>query len=365
MNEKEWVSPSQIAMLLLAFTLGSSIVFIPGPVIAAAGNGAWLSVIISGAAGIPGLLSILYLHHIYPSKSSFQYLGDVFGKWMGTLFSLLILFVLILMISNITVGVGSFFSSTMMLETPTYVFNFLILMVCALTALAGIEVTARLFVLFLMMMLATIFVILFLDLGKYHPDNLLPQLAEGISPIMHGAIINHGFPYSEMFVFSALLFFIRPAKNESTGKFMFFAYFANMIIFLGVVLCASMIFGKAAGTRNFTLYEMARVIEITGVFERIEMIAGITLIAGSYIKSTIALLALSSGFAHIFKLKDSRTVILPVSLLMFFISMSMFSTEMESNTFWTLIWPAITTCATIPIVLAAVVTLIKNAFKGS
>ncbi|KAE9133843.1 hypothetical protein PF010_g2662 [Phytophthora fragariae] len=164
-----------------------------------------------------------------------------------------------------------------------------------------------------------------------------------------------------MFVFSAILYYVRPAKKEPLGKLLIAAYFANMVIFLAVVLCASMVFGKAAGERSFSLYEMARVIEIPGIFERIEAIAGITLIAGSYIKTTIALLALSSALAHLLKLKDSRSVILPLTLLLLFISLTMFTTEMESHTFWTLIWPAVTTCATVPIILAALVHVMKRA----
>ncbi|MBW7456510.1 GerAB/ArcD/ProY family transporter [Paenibacillus sepulcri] len=362
MKQNEMISPSQMAMLLLAFTLGSSIVFIPTPVISAAGNGAWMSIILAAAAGVPGLLSVLYLHRIFPDKSSIQYLGDVFGRWIGSVFTIIILFVMVLMIANITVGAGVFFTTTMMLDTPLYIFHSLILFVSALTALAGIEVAARMFSLSLLIMLATIMIILVFDLGKYHPTHLLPLFTGGALPVLHGAILIHGFPYSEIFVFSLLLFYVRPARNEPLGRMLISAYAVNMIIFLAVVLCASMIFGQAAGQRNFALYEMARVLEIPGFAVRIEAISGITLIAGSYIKSTIALIALSSGIARILKLKDSRSVILPLTLLLLFMSLTMFSTQMESRISWSVIVPAVNVLATTPIVLGAVITLIKRSF---
>ncbi|MBW7457454.1 GerAB/ArcD/ProY family transporter [Paenibacillus sepulcri] len=363
MNHKDFVSPSQMALLLLAFTLGSSIVFIPNPVIHAASNSAWISVVISGTAGIPGLLSVLYLYRIYPDKSSIQYLGDIFGKWIGTVFAVLMLLAIVRMTANIVIGVGAFFTTTMMLGTPLYEFHVLILLVAALTALAGIEVTARLFNLFLLVMLATIILILLFGMGNYHPANLLPQFTGGISPILHGAIINFGFPYSEIFTFSILLYFVRPARNEPLGRLLFSVYALNMLIFIMVVLCATMTFGSGAGHRNFTLYVMARVTHISGFVERSDAIAGITLIAGSYIKATIALISLSSGIAHLLKLKDSRSVILPLVLLLLFMSLTTYSTQMESSITWYLIVPAINMCATIPIILAAVTTMIKRGFR--
>ncbi|TBL79844.1 GerAB/ArcD/ProY family transporter [Paenibacillus thalictri] len=336
MRPKERISPSQMALMLCAFMLGSSIVFIPSPAIAAAGNDTWLSLLLSGALGMLGLASVLYLHRLFPDMSFIQYFNIVFGRWVGTVLGAFILLVLVVMIANITVGVGAFFTSTMMVDTPIYVFNTLILIVSALTARAGVEVMARMFSFFLIVMLATIVIILICNMTNYHAGDLLPQFAKGVKPIIHGMIIMYGFPYSELFVFAALLGFVRPLKSEPLGKLMYTAYLVNVATFLAVILCSIMVFGLGAGERKFSLYELARVIELPGFIERVEAVAGITLITGSYIKSTIALLALSTGLSHLLNLKDPRAVIYPLTLLMIFLSLTMFSTEMEAQTFWTL-----------------------------
>jgi spore germination protein KB len=359
MKQKERISPSQMAMMLCAFTIGSSIVFIPSPAIAAAGNDTWLALFIAGAAGVPGLASVLYLHRLFPDMSFIQYFTLIFGRWIGAIISAFILLVLIVMITNITVGVGAFFTSTMMVDTPSYVFHTLILLVAALSVRAGIENMARMFSLFLLVMLATIVIILISNLFMYHAEDLLPQFANGIKPIVHGAIIMYGFPYSEVFVFATLLGFVRPKKNEPLAKLMFTAYFINVATFLAVILCSIMVFGPAAGERKFSLYEMARVIELPGIIERIEAVSGITLIAGSYIKSTIALLALSVGLSHLLKLRDSRVVIFPLTLLLIFISLTMFSTEMEAQTFWRFGVSSINIYCMFFLMLAAVIAFVR------
>jgi spore germination protein KB len=162
-----------------------------------------------------------------------------------------------------------------------------------------------------------------------------------------------------VFVFATLLGFVRPKKNEPLATLMFTAYFINVATFLAVILCSIMVFGPAAGERKFSLYEMARVIELPGIIERIEAVSGITLIAGSYIKSTITLLALSVGLSHLLKLKDSRVVIFPLTLLLIFISLTMFSTEMEAQTFWRFGVSSINIYCMFFLMLAAIIAFVR------
>ena len=69
MQEHDRVKPSQMAALLLSFTIGSTIIFIPSPVIGAAGNGAWLSFLLSGAIGIILTGCVLFLHQRFPGDA--------------------------------------------------------------------------------------------------------------------------------------------------------------------------------------------------------------------------------------------------------------------------------------------------------
>lgn len=361
---KETISPAQMASLLLAFTTGSSIVYIPSVVIASAGTGAWLSMLVSGAAGTIILTCVLFLHGRYPEVTLIQYYRAIFGRWIALPLSAWFILVMVLMIANITAGLGNFFTSTMMVDTPVYTFHLLILIAAAMTASAGIEVAARLFILLLAMIFGMIAFILFAIVPQYDPARLLPQMNEGLRPMLHGAYIAFGFPFSEVFVFAALLRHVRVAAGESFVRYMNYAMLILIATFTVVALCATMVFGPIAGLRNYTLYEMARMIEIGGILERVESVAGITLIASSYIKTTIAMLALNAAVTHFFRLPDRRTSVYPLALMIFFLSLMMFYSLMEAIEFWTVLWPMITFSCAAPVIAAAAVELIRHPRGG-
>lgn len=360
MQEHERISPSQMAGLLLSFTIGSTIIFIPSPIIAAAGNGAWLSLLISGSAGLFLTGCVLFLHRRYPGLSMVQYYEAIFGKWAAAGLAVLLIAVLVLMVANITLGLSSFFSITMLVETRSFVFHGLILLTAAFTAHAGIEVMARLFTLMLFFIYFTIIVILVSLVTLYDPWMLLPQFSGGIKPILHGAYVSYGFPYSEIYVFAPLLMFVRPSKTEPLGKFMIYATLLNVATMISVSACAYMVMGDTAGTRKFVLYSMARLLEIPGIVERVESIAGIALIAGSYIKASIGILALSVTLAHVLRLPNTKLLIFPVTAFIFFLSMTMFSNEAEATEYWNNVWPLVSSTCAIPVVVAAVWVLVKR-----
>jgi len=356
---EEKISSAQLKGLLLAFTFGSSIIFIPGPAIKAAGNGAWLSILISGAAGFAILACLVPLHRRYPEMSAVQIFRILFGRVIAFCLSFLFIIVLTLMVANITLGLGSFFTTTMMLETPLYIFHFFILLAAACTVNAGVEVMARMFAMFMPLIFGTIVAVLISDLPLYEPGMLLPQFADGFRPILHGAYISYGFPYSEMFLFALLIHFVRKESKAAPGKELVKALAYNIAVFVAVVLCAVMVYGPVAGERKFMLYEMAKVIEIGGVFERVEAIAGIALITGSYMKAAIALKALEVCVTHLFRLKSGRTVLFPMALLIFFVSLTMFPNAAQAETFWSLYWPMITTLGVLCVAAAAVMSFIR------
>ncbi len=360
MQEHFRVKPSQMAALLLSFTIGSTIIFIPSPVIGAAGNGAWLSFLLSGAIGIILTGCVLFLHQRFPGDSMVHYYEVIFSRWIAAGMSVLLIIVLILMAANVTLGLSSFFSITMMVDTKQYIFHFLILLSAALTAHAGIEIMARMFTLMLVFTYFTIAVILLSLLPLYDPWMLLPQLNEGIKPILYGAYISYGFPYSEIYVFAPLMCFIKPNQKEPVGRFMLYASVINVATMIAVSVCAFMVMGETAGTRKFVLYSMARLLEIPGIVERVESIAGITLIAGSFIKATIAIYSLSVTFSRLIRSQNTRIFIFPLTSLIFFLSLTMFSNEAEALETWNMLWPLISSTCAIPMVIAVIGELVRK-----
>jgi len=120
---KQTISAGQLAILYVSYMIGSSIINIPNPMIHFAGNMAWLSITVSALMGMLLLSLVLYLFRCYPDDEYTACLNRVYGRWIAGVFIVLLILMLFLMLAYIILDIGDFFTNTMMVETPMYVFN--------------------------------------------------------------------------------------------------------------------------------------------------------------------------------------------------------------------------------------------------
>ncbi len=319
--DKEQISHIQIGVLLFVFMTGSSIINIPGPLIGMAGNGAWISLLLSGAAGFGVLGMLLFLGGRFPDLSYVDYSRKLIGKLPTIVLGLLSLTFMLQILSAMVLDVGLFMVSSMMRETPIYVFTSMVLLIAALTARAGIEVMARMFVFLVLLTAVFLFSTLVFAIPDYMPSQLLPVLPKGFKPVLHGAYFSFGFPYAEVFVFGMLIPFVAPKNRKKVKASMLYALFLNVFTLCAATISAIMVFGPYAGEIPYVLFSMARLVEFQEIIQRIESIIGMSLILGSYMKTTITLYAISQFTGRLFKLKDSSVVVMPIALLSFFTGM--------------------------------------------
>ncbi len=361
MRKIETISSGQMACLFLSFLMGSSIINIPQPLTQAADNGAWLSIIIANGLGMLLLVCIFYLYRKNSNFTIIDCSSKFFGKWITLFISIPILILLFLDLSYVVIDIGGFFSNALMRDTPSYVVHFLILMVAAITARAGIEVMARMFILLLWYLIVISVTVLVLVVPYYHAGNLLPVFPEGIRPVIHGTYRAFGFPYGEIVLFSLLLPFVRKEKDNLLKKYMFSALLIHGFLLILSILCTIMVFGPLAGNFKFSLFELARLINIRQIINRIESFIGIALIVGSYMKTTIMLFILKETLSTVLKLKDKRFIIFPVAFISLLLTLTMFKNEIEFAKAVFVILPLIIAIVLVlPLILITLVALFKG-----
>lgn len=360
MKKRITVSSRQMATLFLSFLTGSAIVNIPAPLTGAAKNAAWISLWMANGCGMLLLFCVLYLHRKYPDQTLIQYSRQAIGRLLTFIIAIPFFLMSLMMLSNIVGDIGGFFKSTMMRETPTYVFHLLVLFTAAMTVRSGIEVMARMFTLLLILILFFSVAVLLLTIPSYHVEFLRPLFPDGFKPVLHGAYIAWGFPYAELILFTMVLPFVRK-DQEPLGKFMFLALLISGISLTLVIMCTIMALGATAGNIKFSLFTIARLIELAEVIERIESVIGLALIAGSYMKATIVLFAINLGLSQLFQLPNERILIFPIANLVLLLSMSMFRNELEFSEHVGMVWPLfITVAGVVPILLLTIVTAFKS-----
>ncbi|QGR00158.1 spore gernimation protein [Paenibacillus psychroresistens] len=310
-----------MSALFLCFTTGSSVINIPGPLIGFSKNGAWLALLMSLSMGMIFLSLILFLYRRFPNKSMIEYSNEMLGKWITIILAIPFISFLLHIVTGIVLDIGLFMTNSMMRETPLYVFNLLIFLLAATSVRLGIEVMARMFVLLILAVLAFIFFILGLASLNYHPEFLMPVMPYGFKPIVLGAYFSYGFPYLEIVVFAMLLPLVRKESNNKLHRGMYLSLLFNGFCLMAVTVCSIMLFGPIAGEQRYIIFQLARTIEILEIFQRIESLIGISLIVGSYMKATIALYVLNVTIRHLFKIKDKKLMIFPLSLCCFLLSL--------------------------------------------
>ncbi|MFC4302607.1 GerAB/ArcD/ProY family transporter [Cohnella boryungensis] len=339
MKAHNTVDGIQIAGLMIAYTTGSSIVFIPNPISEAAGNVSWLSTLLSFSFGLIVLFCTLYLYRVHQGQDLITYSRMLLGRFVSCLVAITVAGLLLFALPAVVAGIGDFLSNVMMTETPVYVFNSLSFFTIALTARAGLKDMARAFVLLVFIMLVIALLILLLALPLYKPAFFLPFLPDGIRPVLHGTFLSSGFPFGEIFLFAMIYPFFRPDKRSFSTKPMYIAYCISGTLLFLCVLCTSLTFGPATGYYKYSLYSLASEIHVAELLQRIEAIVGIALIIGSYMKASIFLFMLNQVVIKLLKIKDEAALIYPITLVSLFLSLTLFKDPSDFNDQIYVLWP--------------------------
>ncbi|MFC5468868.1 endospore germination permease [Cohnella suwonensis] len=321
MKAREQISSGQMSILFFCFMTGSSIVNIPGPLIGYAKNGAWISLLLSISIGMILLACLLYLYRKFPELTFIEYSKATVGSFITVLLAIPFISFQFHMASGIVLDIGLFMTTSMMRQTPLFLFLLLVFFVVALTVRSGIETMARMFVIPIISVLLSIIVILVLSIPHYQVEHLLPIMPDGIKPIVLGTYFSYGFPYVELVLMAMLLPYVRKEKLANLSKGMYLALLINGIFLVAVTVSTILVFGPLAGERQYSMFEVARTVDLLEVIQRIESLVGISLIMASFMKASITLFVLNLTFTKLFNLKDDRILVFPLSLTGFLFSM--------------------------------------------
>ncbi|ULL15062.1 spore gernimation protein [Paenibacillus sp. H1-7] len=358
---KETISVAQLSALFLISLTGSSIVNIPQPLIGASSNAAWISILLAYGLGLPALICILYLYRRYPGLTIVEILKQAIGPGWTAVIIIPFISMPLMLTANIVRDISAFFTTSMMRLTPDYVFDVLILMTAALTVKAGIEVMARMFILLIMVMFTFIIAVLLLVLPYYQPEFLTPLLPKGFNPVLHGAYMAFGVPYADVVLLTMLMPYVRTEKGKSPGASLHIALLLHTVGLLIVTVCTIMAFGPMAGDLRFSLFQIARMVSVESIFERVESIIGVSLIVGSFMKTTIVLFVLTRVAAQLFQFQDESIVTFPITLIVLLLALTMFRTDAEFRDNVAVVRPLMSfAVAYVPLVLITIAAMFKR-----
>ncbi|MCJ8008315.1 endospore germination permease [Lederbergia wuyishanensis] len=310
--EKERISSLQMTMLIYPTVVATAILSVPSITAYYAPHDLWMSPIFSSIVGFITVFIAYKLYKLYPKETIIQSVEKIIGKVPGKIIGFFILFFYIMTTGEIIRDYSEFIVGSFLFKTPTVVITGTMVLLCAATVHAGLEVLGRLAQLFFPLFVIPLFIFFLLLIPNYDIKNIFPILEHGILPPLKGSIILGGW-FSELFLITFFLPFLKDEKKVL--KHGFTNVLAIMVTLVLVNLTVLFVLGVATASKVYPLMNVGRYISYADFFENLESVIMAVWIVGAFIKISVAYYAVVIGTAQWLNLSDYKLIIWPIAIL--------------------------------------------------
>lgn len=318
--EKAKISAIQLFVMMYFFELGSALVVSFG---IGAKKDAWISILIGMVGGV--LLFFMYytLFRHYPNLSFTQYVRKICGKYIGWIIGLLYIVYWIYGSARNLRDFGDVLLTSTLPETPLLAINIMMILTVCYVLYQGIEVIGRTAEVFIVVILFLILVgnLLVYFSGNIKLGNLLPMLENGWTPILKTAFPSTTFfPFGEMLAFTMLLPYLN--RPEFAKKVWLSALISSGLLLAYTTSLDIAVLGVGVVERStFPLVATIGKINLFEFIQRLDAIVVFAFLVTMFFKLSIYFYVAIMGIADLFKFKKQQQIILPIGIIITFLSM--------------------------------------------
>ncbi|TMU87245.1 spore gernimation protein [Bacillus sp. BHET2] len=323
MLEKGKISLRQFTVLVLLYTVGSTILIIPSILTSVAKQDAWIAGFIGLGGGVVAVFLYSSLASKFPGKNFSQILEQLLGKWVGKTVSLVYLLTFVFLLCLFVLrDIGDFMVSVMMVETPIEVIHFTFLVVVIFAVRQGLETLSRTAELFLPWTFFLFLILVFAVSPHIDFNAARPVMEFGLKPVLNASISFLTFPFLELIVFLMIIPYVNTQhirKGFLTGTLIgggsLILISILSILVLGVVDTSESVYSS---------YDLAKQINLGGFIQRVEAMMAFLWFTTVFMKLTILTYVVSLGLAQTLELHDHKVLTLPLALIMYVFSIDLF-----------------------------------------
>ena len=337
MPKNEKIRVPQFTILVILYTIGTSILISPNIACFFAKNDGWISATINLFIGL--LLVIFYtkIAKTLNKKSFLEYMDDTIGTWGGKIVSFLFFIYCFILMAILLREIGDFATIQLYVDTPLDIIIALFILIIIIGTKYGIETIARAGELLFPWFLFLFFILIITLIPEMKTENLFPMYAEGIKPILLSSYASIGVPYLQMFLFLMIIPYVNAVEN--TGKALFIGVLSGGIIICLITLVSILVLGSESTARLFfPSYTMAKVISIANIIERIEAFLASIWFISIYMKIILTFFCSILFLRHIFKLKETNALVPPLGMSLLFLSIYISPSIIHYKNFVGQIW---------------------------
>jgi spore germination protein KB len=318
---KEGKFGPQEAIWLITITIVAKVLYTsPSTVSSLVGTAQWYMTLISVSVAAVGFSFLYLLLKQFQGKDIIEIFEITFGRLLGSIFSgLLALF----MVNIAAIRMREFTEVikvyTLPLTPPTLII-FLFIGTIAVLNLLGLEVIARFSKLFAYTIVTGFIIVLILGQQNYSIHRVLPILGYGIDRTVYHGIIRSSV-YGEVImiaVFAGSLQGVNHIKKVGYTSLVMSAFFISI-----TSLAYTLTFPYyVAMELTSPMYEMTTLIDYGRFLQRVEPIILFILSISSLISVSAVFYTFVSIYCKIFRIQDTKPVILAGAIIVFTLSMS-------------------------------------------
>jgi spore germination protein KB len=356
------LSQRQLWILIVLYTIGTSILVIPSILAFHAKHDAWIASLVATGMGI----GIAWLYEkwvqrfgrLTPTEVFTNTFGRVLGGTAAIWFGGFCLLLAALCLRNM----GDFVITTIMQETPIEMIHLLYLAIAALAVRLGPETFARAAEIIFPWVLLFVVVMTALLLPEADAIKMFPLFSSNVGSILTGASIQIGTPYLEVIVLLTVAAFL-PPKHTKRRPFITGILFAGLVLTLVVFFSIAVLGADLTARQVYPSYVLARQISIGRFLERLESIMAGLWFLTVYFKMVLCFFSAVLCISQLFKLKDYRPLTLPVGIMIWVLSIIVYPNSAYINRFINYVWMPY--ACTVGLILPAAAIIVSSLRKGA
>lgn len=361
MLEKGKIGVRQFTVLVMIFTIGSSILVAPAGLASVAKQDAWIAAIL----GVGMSMFFVWLYNTlgkqFPNRTLAEYSEQILGKWVGKTVSLLFVSYFFILAALLLREIGDFMTTQIIPETPIQSIHIIFLGIVIMGTRIGLEPLSRASEIFFPWIIGLLFFLMIALTPEIDFRKMEPILEEGMKPVLRATFPFLGLPFLELVVF--LMIFPYVNRTKEAGKAFFIGTLIGGIILILITMLTIFVLGPDFAARQmYPSYVLAKKINIADFLQRMEVImAGIWFLT-IFFKLTICFYASALGLAQTLKLRDYRILTFPLGMILVVLSLVASPHIVYFHTFIKEIWTpySLTYGLFFPLILLGVTVIRKK-----
>ncbi|MFS0788033.1 endospore germination permease [Shouchella sp. 1P09AA] len=320
--------------IVIYATCSTALLGIPASMAYFVSQDAWLVPIIGSLIGVPIIFCYTMLARWMPNGTIFQMNDYILGKPLGTFASaVFLLFPLFHFPAIISYNVG-FMANFLLPGTPLFVLFLLCMLTIVYGIYCGIEPIARTATLISIFFIPPLILLIGLNTPDVDVKMLQPMLRMSVSDGANALAFFMGNVVCNVVI--QLTVFPRYLTSKKYGeRGLWIGYLIGCTILTVLTfLCITVLSPQVTGRDFYPALSLAQRIELGEFLERIEATITILWFISIYFNLLLYLFAIMEGISHLFKLKDSKALLLPVGMLLLFVSLTMFDSVVQEREFY-------------------------------